>query len=116
MAVPTADNSTFFVVYERGDIYGGHGALRLTQLALPTLPPAVTPTSAAQTCRDRFREPFASSSIWNVAIGSEAQFAHAKLFMPDGPCGSPPCSEATQFHNDQDFFLRASPEDPLTPW
>ena len=35
MAVPTAENSTFFVVYERGDIYGGHGVLRLTQLALP---------------------------------------------------------------------------------
>jgi sialidase-1 len=35
MAVPTADNTTFFVIYERGDIYGGKGFLRLTQLAFP---------------------------------------------------------------------------------
>jgi hypothetical protein len=35
MAIPTADNSTFFVIYERGDIYGGKGFLRLTQLKLP---------------------------------------------------------------------------------
>merc|ERR1719247_3608755 len=71
---------------------------------------------AAPACRDRFLEPFASTSIWNVAIGSHAEFAHARLFMPDGPCSSPPCSAATQFHNDQDFFVRASPAYPLTPW
>ena len=35
MAVPSADNSTFFVIYERGDIYNGKGFLRLTQLAFP---------------------------------------------------------------------------------
>jgi len=35
MAVPTAENTTFFVIYERGDIYNGKGVLRLTQLALP---------------------------------------------------------------------------------
>ena len=35
MAVPTAENTTLFVLYERGDIYGGHGVLRLTQIALP---------------------------------------------------------------------------------
>ena len=35
MVVPTADNATFFVVYERGGIYGGHGFLRLTQLEFP---------------------------------------------------------------------------------
>ena len=38
MAVPTAENDTFFVVYERGDIYGGRGVLRLSQLALPRPP------------------------------------------------------------------------------
>ena len=37
MARPTAQNCTFFVLYERGDIYGGHGVLRLTQLELPPL-------------------------------------------------------------------------------
>ena len=59
-------------------------------------------------CRDRFLEPFASGSIWNTAIGSGAQFAPAGLF--------PTTREPTQFHNDQDFFLRVSSADPLTPW
>lgn len=44
MAVPSADNDTLFVLYERGQIYGGHGTLRLTQLALPLqLPLPVRP-------------------------------------------------------------------------
>ena len=38
MAVPSAENTTFFVIYERGDIYNGRGFLRLTQLDLPTPP------------------------------------------------------------------------------
>lgn len=59
-------------------------------------------------CRDRFLEPFSSTSIWNTAIGSCAQFSPAKLFEPG--------REPTQFHNDQDFFLRVSEADPLTPW
>ena len=37
IAVPSAENSTFFVIYERGDIYNGKGFLRLTQLALPVI-------------------------------------------------------------------------------
>ena len=67
-------------------------------------------------CRDRFLEPFASTSIWNTAIGSKATYVPARLFLPDGPCGAPPCTAASSFHNDQDFFLRASPSDPLVPW
>ena len=38
MAVPSTEHAgmgTFFVVYARGDIYGGKGVLRLTQLCLP---------------------------------------------------------------------------------
>jgi hypothetical protein len=35
MQVPSADNSTFLVIYERGDIYHGKGFLRLTQLKFP---------------------------------------------------------------------------------
>ena len=76
----------------------------------------IFPLLSSATCRDRFLEPFSATSIWNVAIGSDAHFDHARLYLPDGPCGSPPCTEPTQIHNDQDFFLRASPEDPLTPW
>ncbi len=59
-------------------------------------------------CRDRFLEPFSSTSIWNTAIGSCALFSPARLFGPG--------REPTQFHNDQDFFLRVSSADPLTPW
>lgn len=75
-------------------------------------------SAVALACRDRFLEPFSSSSIWNTAIGSDAEFVSAKLYTPDGPCGGvkKPCQVATQFHNDQDFFLRATPDDPLTPW
>ena len=31
-------------------------------------------------CRDRFLEPFSSTSIWNTAIGSNAQFASIDLY------------------------------------
>jgi hypothetical protein len=60
-------------------------------------------------CRDRFIEPFSSSSIWNTAIGSQAKFKPANLF------GSAPLFPSN-FHNDQDFFLRVSDADPLVPW
>ena len=59
-------------------------------------------------CRDRFLEPFSSTSIWNTAIGSCAEFSPAHLFGPG--------REPTQFHNDQDFFLRVTEADPLTAW
>eukprot|EP00037_Helgoeca_nana_P008673 m.77056 g.77056 ORF g.77056 m.77056 type:complete len:394 (+) comp19083_c0_seq1:25-1206(+) len=64
--------------------------------------------TAAAECRDRYLEPFSSESIWNTAIGSGAQFAHAHLYkFPRLP---------TQIHNDQDFFLRVTTDDPLTSW
>ena len=81
-----------------------------------TLGSVTQPITPAPPCRDRFFEPFSSTSIWNVAIGESAKYAHAGIYLPDGPCGSPPCNEATDFHNDQDFFIRATPSDPLTPW
>lgn len=61
----------------------------------------------AESCRDRFLWPFSSTSIWNTPLGSGAQMVPAQLFelsMPD------------DFHNDQDFILRVTAEDPLTPW
>lgn len=63
---------------------------------------------ASAPCRDRFFEPFSSTSIWNTAIGSCAQFSPARLFGPG--------REPTQFHNDHEFFLRATEADPLTDW
>eukprot|EP00658_Telonema_sp_P-2_P011827 TRINITY_DN1452_c0_g1_i21.p2 TRINITY_DN1452_c0_g1~~TRINITY_DN1452_c0_g1_i21.p2 ORF type:complete len:327 (-),score=66.63 TRINITY_DN1452_c0_g1_i21:1985-2965(-) len=59
-------------------------------------------------CRDRFLEPFSSSSIWNTAVGSDAQFAAINLFTAG--------REPSQFHNDQDFFLLATADDPLADW
>ena len=65
--------------------------------------------SASVNCRDRFLEPFSSSSIWNTAIGSGAVFAPANLFAT-------PSRYPTQFHNDQDFILRVTDADPHTKW
>ena len=62
-------------------------------------------------CRDRWLEPFSSDSIWNTAIGSGAVFAPARLFAPGDHRGLP-----TNFHNDQDFLLRAAADDPVTDW
>ena len=65
-----------------------------------------TPTDAAD-CRDRILQPFASSSVWNMPIGSEAQYQHASLFVQSQP---------KEFHNDQDLFIVTKESDPLTPW
>ena len=60
-------------------------------------------------CRDRFLEPFSNTSIWNTAIGSKARFApastvcYADLFP-------------SQFHNDQEFFVRVSDSDAEFDW
>ena len=63
----------------------------------------------AAVCRERFAQPFASTSIWNVAIGSSAVFAPAALYTPSSRL-------PTQFHNDQEFVVRATLDLPLTPW
>ena len=64
---------------------------------------------AAPPCRDRFLEPFSSASVWNTAIGSEAHFSATNLFASAA-------RHPTQFHNDQDFFIRIDSNDPLTDW
>ena len=63
------------------------------------------------TCRDRWREPFSSDSIWNTAVGSGARFEPAGIFAPEDPRGDP-----DNFHNDQDFLVRVTSDDPLTEW
>jgi hypothetical protein len=91
-----------------------------------------------QQCRDVFLQPFASSSIWNTAIGSSAVFRHAHLFdnttsatCVRHPCGAPfsfraqivvlfplfyPIKPTPVADNDQDFVVRSLVSDPLTPW
>ncbi len=58
-------------------------------------------------CRDRFLQPFANTSIWNTAIGSEAEFAATNLFRTKFP---------EQFHNDQEFFIRIDSSDTEYDW
>lgn len=65
--------------------------------------------SAVPSCRDRFLEPFSNTSIWNTAIGSDALFVHAKLFET-------PDLFPSQFHNDQEFFVRVTESDPEFDW
>lgn len=67
--------------------------------------------STGTPCRDRWREPFSSDSIWNTAIGSDANFVAADLFANGDWRGAP-----GSFHNDQDFLIRADASDPLTDW
>eukprot|EP00041_Stephanoeca_diplocostata_P014879 m.281502 g.281502 ORF g.281502 m.281502 type:complete len:423 (+) comp19839_c0_seq14:29-1297(+) len=80
-------------------------------LAIPTMvcPAASMESPEFSPCRDRFLEPFSSDSIWNTAIGSSAKFSAANLFVPM-------LREPTQFHNDQDFFLKVTTNDPLVDW
>ena len=65
----------------------------------------------APPCRDRWLEPFSADSIWNTAIGSAAVFEPAKLFAAGDKRGAP-----SNFHNDQDFIVRTTDQDPLTDW
>jgi hypothetical protein len=82
-------------------------------MAFPTLSAVVLSTSqiAAPSCRDRFLEPFSADSIWNTAIGDSAAFSAIALFAPGDYRGNP-----GNFHNDQDFIIRVTPDDPLTDW
>ena len=85
----------------------------LLTLMLLLLWPRLAHTAAAPaaSCRDRWLEPFSSESIWNTAVGSGAVFKHAQLFQPGDRRGNP-----ANFHNDQDFILRTSVDDPVTEW
>lgn len=42
--------------------------------AFPPAPPPAPP------CRDRWQQPFSSTSIWNSAIGANATFVHAQIY------------------------------------
>lgn len=63
----------------------------------------------ADGCRDAQTWPFLSSSIWNTPIGSGAIFHDPSIFRPPFPLPH-------SFFSDDDYFIVATPEDPLTPW
>ena len=46
---------------------------------------ALLPLLASGDCRDRLLQPFATSSIWNVAIGSDAVYLPAGIYPPTPP-------------------------------
>jgi len=60
-----------------------------------------------QQCRDRLVWPFASTSIWNQPIGSNAEYVDANLFAEFKPEG---------FFADTDYFYAVSEKDPRVPW
>ena len=60
-------------------------------------------------CRDRWLEPFSSDSIWNTAIGSQADFVHANLFAD-------PKTHPKSFHNDNDLLVQTRASDPEVDW
>jgi hypothetical protein len=71
---------------------------------------AVTPITAP--CRDRFLWPFNASSIWNTPIGSSAVYVDAGIYNNADAAHGPP----VEFHNDQDWIIRASASDPVVQW
>lgn len=74
---------------------------------------ASTATSTADVaCRDRFLWPFNSSSIWNTAIGSDAVYVPAGIYDGSSHLKGIP----VQFHNDQDWLILTTENDPLVPW
>jgi len=79
------------------------------------LAPELAPELAlepAPACRDRFLWPFAETSIWNAAIGSNAIYVDAGIYSLVDPLRALP----VEIHNDQDWLIRASPSDPNVTW
>ena len=69
------------------------------------------PAPAAAACRDRLRQPFAATSVWNHPLGSGAVMKPARIF--DRRLGRPlPAS----FHNDQEWIFSVSARDPEVDW
>ena len=74
--------------------------------------PAAPPPAAAPVCRDRFLWPFAATSIWNSAIGSDAVYVDAGIYSLVDHLRALPA----EIHNDQDWLIRASASNPLVQW
>jgi hypothetical protein len=62
-------------------------------------------TSEARNCRDRFHQPFAADSPWNMAIGDEAVYMPGDIFAKAAPIA---------FFNDHDYIITTTDTDPLT--
>jgi hypothetical protein len=68
-----------------------------TPFRLAALAALFAAPSSSQPCRDRCLAPFNSSSIWNVAIGSNAVYVDAGIYSEADPLRALP----VEIHNDQ---------------
>mmetsp|Transcript_96404 Transcript_96404/g.118151 ORF Transcript_96404/g.118151 Transcript_96404/m.118151 type:complete len:362 (-) Transcript_96404:1067-2152(-) len=65
----------------------------------------------SQECRDRNTWPFSSESIWNMPIGSNAQFMTSNIFI-----GTQKYPLPNNFFGDVDFYFNVTDKDPVFPW
>ena len=79
--------------------------------ALAALAALFAAPSTSQPCRDRFLAPFNSSSIWNVAIGSNAVYVDAGIYSEADPLRALP----VEIHNDQRVRTNKRPAEPVVP-
>ena len=63
--------------------------------------------SAPSHTKFRYLWPFDKSSIWNTAIGSGAHYVPSGIYVEELPA---------EMHNDQEWIMRASQDDPLADW
>jgi hypothetical protein len=68
-------------------------------------------TSTTKACRDPVQAPFSATSIWNTPIGSGAVFVPAHIYDTSKGFALP-----VNFHNDQEFVIETSVEDPFVQW
>ena len=68
---------------------------------------AHAPRTASRNTLCMYLWPFNSSSIWNTAIGSGAQYVPAEIYADELP---------VEIHNDQEWIMHASQDDPLADW
>eukprot|EP01084_Bolivina_argentea_P149091 260527_1 len=73
---------------------------------------ALIQSNTAQSCRDRTLWPFASTSIWNMPIGSNAKFSESHLF--DESSSKHPLPD--NFFGDVDFFYAVNDKSPMFKW
>jgi hypothetical protein len=75
---------------------------------MPANPAAGPAARQARACRDRFAQPFAPDSPWNMAIGDEAVYVPGNIFAP-------PKAAPIAFFNDHDYIITTTDADPPTP-
>jgi hypothetical protein len=83
---------------------------RAAVLLLQLLLPLFAGGTAAE-CRDAVATPFSPHSIWNTPIGSSAVFVWAHIY--DASRGLAP---PVNFHNDQEFVVETTVDDPFIKW